>query len=298
MHKLPDFLEKRFLDRFGAEKTESIISAFSVKRPVTARVNTIKATADEVKDDLTAHGLTVRTAPFWENALIVEGTDESGIAELEVYREGKIYLQSLSSMIPVLFLGAAAGENILDMAAAPGGKTTQIAAMTANGAFITACEKNKIRAERLKYNIERQGARRTTVMVTDSARLDPLFTFDRVLLDAPCSGSGTLELWRDKPPMIDEGLTRRSVRIQRTLLRGALAHMRRGSEMVYSTCSVLEEENEAQVCAALGMGAEIVPICEGDLPGVPLIEGSLQGTLTVCPNELYEGFFLAKLRKK
>ena len=135
-------------------------------------------------------------------------------------------------------------------------------------------------------------------MVTDSAKLDPLFTFDRVLLDAPCSGSGTLELWRDKPPQIDEGLVVRSVRIQRTLLRGALAHMRRGSEMIYSTCSVLEEENEAQIRAALGMGAEIVPISPDELPGVPILEGSLDGTLTVCPNELYEGFFLAKLRKK
>jgi len=298
MHTLPDFLEKKFRERFGAEKTESIISAFSAKRPVTARVNTLKATAEEVKTALCEAGYSVKVAPFWENALIIEGGDESGIAELDIYKEGKIYLQSLSSMIPVLFLGAQAGENILDMAAAPGGKTTQIASLTANGAFITACEKNKIRAERLKYNIERQGARRTTVMVTDSAKLDPLFTFDRVLLDAPCSGSGTLELWRDKPPQIDEGLVARSVRIQRTLLRGALAHMRRGSEMIYSTCSVLEEENEAQVRAALGMGAEIVPISPDDLPGVPILEGSLDGTLTVCPNELYEGFFLAKLRKK
>ncbi len=298
MHTLPDFLEKKFRERFGAERTESIISAFSAKRPVTARVNTLKATADEVKTAFCEAGYAVRVAPFWENALIIEGGDESGIAELDIYKEGKIYLQSLSSMIPVLFLGAQAGENILDMAAAPGGKTTQIASLTANGAFITACEKNKIRAERLKYNIERQGARRTTVMVTDSAKLDPLFTFDRVLLDAPCSGSGTLELWRDKPPQIDEGLVARSVRIQRTLLRGALAHMRRGSEMIYSTCSVLEEENEAQIRAALGMGAEIVPISADDLPGVPIIEGSVDGTVTVCPNELYEGFFLAKLRKK
>lgn len=298
MHNLPDFLEKKFTDRFGAEVTESIISAFSAKRAVTARINTLKATADEVKAALCEAGFAVSVAPFWENALIIEGVDESEISELDIYKEGKIYLQSLSSMIPVLFLGASAGENILDMAAAPGGKTTQIAAITANGAFITACEKNKIRAERLKYNITLQGAKRTTVMVTDSAKLDPLFTFDRVLLDAPCSGSGTLELWRDKPPMIDEELIDRSVRIQRTLLRGALAHMRRGSEMIYSTCSILEEENEGQVRAALGMGAEIVPICPDDLQGVPIIEGSVDGTVTVCPNELYEGFFLAKLRKK
>ena len=298
MHKLPDFLEKKFTDRFGSDVCAGIVSAFSAKRAVTARVNTIKATADEVRDVLTRAGFTVGVAPFWENALIIGGGDEAALSETDLYREGKIYLQSLSSMIPVLFLGAQAGENILDMAAAPGGKTTQIAAVTDNGAFITACEKNKIRAERLKYNIALQGAKRTTVMVTDSAKLDPLFTFDRVLLDAPCSGSGTIELWRERAPMIDEELVARSVRIQRTLLRGALAHMRRGSEMIYSTCSILEEENEAQIRAALGMGAEIVPLSASDLPDVPCFEGSLAGTLTVLPAELYEGFFVAKLRKK
>lgn len=298
MHKLPDFLEKKFTDRFGREVTDGIVSAFSVRRPVTARVNTLKATAAEVTEALAGAGFKVSAAPFWENALIIEGGDEAAVAETEVYKDGRIYLQSLSSMIPVLFLGAKAGENILDMAAAPGGKTAQIAAVTDNGAFITACEKNKIRAERLKYNIAMQGAKRTTVMVTDSAKLDPLFTFDRVLLDAPCSGSGTLELWRERAPMTDEELVARSVRIQRTLLRGALAHMRRGSEMIYSTCSILEEENEAQIKAALGMGAEIVPLSASDLPCVPVIKGSLEGTLTVRPTELYEGFFVAKLRKK
>ncbi len=78
------------------------------------------------------------------------------------------------------------------MAAAPGGKTTQMAALVNNKARITACEMNAIRAERLKYNIEKQGASSVYVMITDSRKIDDFFSFDRILLDAPCSGSGTL----------------------------------------------------------------------------------------------------------
>ena len=95
-------------------------------------------------------------------------------------------------MIPPLVLAPRQGETVLDMAAAPGGKTTQMAALSGNAALITACEKNRIRAERMQFNLQRQGATRVSVMVEDARRLDDLFSFDRILLDAPCSGSGTI----------------------------------------------------------------------------------------------------------
>ena len=126
--------------------------------------------------------------------MIIEDAREPEIQELPIYKEGGIYLQSLSSMLPPLFLGPKAGESVLDMAAAPGGKTTQMAAMTGNQAQITACEKNKARSEKLKYNLEKQGASGTYVMVEDARKLDDFFSFDRILLDAPCSGSGTVEV--------------------------------------------------------------------------------------------------------
>ena len=126
--------------------------------------------------------------------MIIEGAREPEIQELPIYREGGIYLQSLSSMLPPLFLAPKAGESVLDMAAAPGGKTTQMAAMTGNQAQITACEKNKVRQKRLKYNLEKQGASGTYVMVEDARKLNDFFSFDRILLDAPCSGSGTVEV--------------------------------------------------------------------------------------------------------
>ncbi|MFR5797096.1 MAG: hypothetical protein ACLUI3_17190, partial [Christensenellales bacterium] len=115
------------------------------------------------------------------DALILDHADEGAVAALPMFESGEIYMQSLSSMIPPLVLDAQPEENILDMAAAPGGKTTQIAALTGGRAMITACERNKMRAERLEYNVKKQGANRVTVMNMDARQLDDLFAFDRVL---------------------------------------------------------------------------------------------------------------------
>ena len=97
-------------------------------------------------------------------------------------------------MLPAIILQPKEKMDILDMTAAPGGKTTQMAALTNNKAHITACEMNKIRFERMKYNLEKQGATCVFAMNQDSRRIDDFFSFDQILLDAPCSGSGTLNL--------------------------------------------------------------------------------------------------------
>ena len=127
------------------------------------------------------------------------------------------------------------------MAAAPGGKTTQMSAISKNEAMITACEKNTIRAERLKYNLEKQGAKRVNVMKEDARKLDDYFSFDKILLDAPCSGSGTENIYSKN---FTEELIKRSVKVQEELLTKALKILKSGKEMVYSTCSILKEENE------------------------------------------------------
>ena len=217
--------------------------------------------------------------------------------QLKIYEEGKIYLQSLSSMLPPIILEPKENEDILDMAAAPGGKTTQMAAMLNNNARITACEMNTIRSEKLKYNIEKQGASSVYVMVTDSRRIDDFFAFDRILLDAPCSGSGTLYSEDIKiEKTFTPKLIQKSVKAQTQLLRKAINILKPGSEMIYSTCSILQEENEDIVNNIINSGKmEIIPIkIDGTIPTLPT---KIKGTLCVCPNEEYEGFFVAKLKK-
>ena len=188
---IPAFLTERLTAQYGKETARRIAAGFEAGRKTTLRVNRLKAEPAQIAAALADAGISARRVPWSEDALVLEGAGEAAVAALPMFENGEIYMQSLSSMIPPLVLGAQAGENVLDMAAAPGGKTTQIAALTGGGALITACERNKMRAERLEYNVKKQGASRVTVMNMDARQLDDLFAFDRVLLDAPCSGSGT-----------------------------------------------------------------------------------------------------------
>ena len=295
--EIPAFLQERLTGQYGGESAARIMAGYAAERPVTLRVNTLRARADAVREQLSAAGIAWQGVPWSEEALILRGVREDAVRALPLYERGEVYLQSLSSMLPPLALGARPGENVLDMAAAPGGKTTQIAALTGGLAMITACEKSAVRAERLRFNIERQGASRVSVLVGDALALDELLRFDRILLDAPCSGSGTLSPGETRARFTPELLSRAAA-TQRALLFKALRLLRPGCEMVYSTCSVLREENERVVEQALASGlAELVAIDAARFAPAPLLTPSLSGTLLVAPDALYEGFFVAKLRR-
>ncbi|NBH70753.1 RsmB/NOP family class I SAM-dependent RNA methyltransferase [Clostridiaceae bacterium] len=297
--EVPGFLQEKLKGQYGQELAGRILEGYRQERPVTLRANTLKADAASVRKRLEEAGILCQEVPWSREALVITNAREPELQKLELYGEGGIYLQSLSSMLPPLVLGPKAGESILDMAAAPGGKTTQMAALSGNMASITACEKNQIRAKRLQYNLDRQGASRVCVMVADARKLDDFFSFDKVLLDAPCTGSGTLDICRKGGKgQLDGDILRRSAKVQEELLAKALKHLKPGHEMVYSTCSVLAEENEQVVKKAMKKaGAKVLPINTGQFPGIFLLPTELEGTMCVCPDGLYEGFFVARLQK-
>lgn len=297
--KLPVFLLELLDKQYESEYINRILVGYSIKRKVTLRVNTIKSTKSEVIEEFKKVGILYRLVPWYSDAFIVENVDEKKIQELELYQKGKIYLQSLSSMLPPLILKPKAGADILDMTAAPGGKTTQIAALSNNKAHITACEMNAIRIEKLKYNVEKQGAGCVYVLQIDSRKLDSCFSFDQILLDAPCSGSGVLS-------SLDEHINRnfsrnlidKSVKAQRSLLMKAIDLLKKGQQMVYSTCSILSCENEEVIEYALSSRkVKIVPIDKTEYPLLPYLPTKLEGTVCIAPNEEYEGFYIAKLEK-
>lgn len=294
---IPDFLIEKLQKQYGKEIVKNIVEGYSAKRAVTFRVNTLKMSVEEVKKLLDKLNIKHNQVSWSNEAFIIQDIKEDKIQELNIYKNGEIYLQSLSSMLPPIILEPKENTDILDMAAAPGGKTTQMAALSKNGAHITACEMNKIRAERLKYNIEKQGASSVYVMEKDARQIDDFFSFDQILLDAPCSGSGTLDSTNPKNEQyFTEKLIQKSVISQKALLRKAITILKKGHEMVYSTCSILKEENEDIINTFLKeKKVEIVPIDIKDLPHLPV---SIQGTICIAPNELYEGFFIAKLRKR
>lgn len=297
---LPNFLLEALTHQYDEATRVKILDGMNARRAVTLRANTLKTDAESVAAALNAAGISFSRAPFWENAFILDTAREKDVWALPIYTRGEIYLQSLSSMLPPLALNPRAGADILDMAAAPGGKTTQMAAMTRGRAAITACELDKIRAEKLRHNLALQGASRVNVMVQDARRLEDFFRFDQILLDAPCSGSGTILAGESASfRAFSEALVKNSARAQLALLKKALSILKPGCEMVYSTCSILAVENEDVVRAALkGAKADTVPI---DFPGasaLPLLPCALDGALCVCPGPLYEGFFMAKIRKR
>jgi len=296
---MPEFLEKMLQQQYGEEITKKIIEGYRVKRKTTLRVNTLKSNIHEIEKILQESQIEYEKVKWSKEGLIIKNVTEKEIRNLEIYEQGKIYLQSLSSMLPPIILQPKEKTDILDMAAAPGGKTTQIAALTNNKANITACELNTIRAERLKYNIEKQGAN-VYVMVRDARKIDDFFSFDQILLDAPCSGSGTLNLEDNK---LKENFTKKlidkSIASQTALLRKAINILKPGKEMIYSTCSILSGENEEVIeKITKEKNIEIIPIEFEGIEELPLLPTKIEGTICVCPNELYEGFFVAKIIKK
>lgn len=181
-----------------------------------------------------------------------------------------------------------------------GGKTTQIATITNNNANITACEINQIRLERLKYNLDKQGVKSVYIMKKDARNIDDFFSFDNILVDAPCSGSGTININDNNlDKYFTAKLVEKSQKSQYMLLKKAIKVLKQGHEMIYSTCSILKQENEQIVSKILKeTKTEIVPIKFEGEESIPILPTEINGTLCVCPSEYYEGFFVAKIRKK
>ena len=298
MNKLPDFFMERLYKEYNEEQANQIIEGYKLERKLTFRVNTIKTTAEEIEQRLVENGIMYKKVKWSKEAFIILNRNEEEIQKLEMYKNGEIYLQSLSSMLPPIILNPTEKTDILDMTSAPGGKTTQIAALTNNKANITACEMNKVRAERLKYNIEKQGAK-VFVMVKDAKTIDNFFSFDQILLDSPCSGSGTLNVENEKlNEVFTPKLIQKSVKAQNSLLQKAIKILKTGQEMVYSTCSILSCENEEIINNALEQkNIEIVPIEFDKKEDLPLLPSKIEGTICVTPNKFYEGFFIAKIKK-
>ena len=291
--QIPDFLIKKINNEYNEEICKKIKNGLVSKKPVTFRINTLKTDKEKVIKELKESNIEFEEVKWNNDAIIIKNVLEEDIRKLKIYENGEIYLQSLSSMIPPVILEPKEKENILDMAAAPGGKTTQISAISSGKSYITAFEKNKIRCDRLKYNLQKQGVGNVNVMQEDARKLSDFFSFDKILLDAPCSGSGTESVFNQK---FTEELIQRSAKTQEELLTKALKILKKDGEMVYSTCSILKEENEKVLNKVLKkFNAKIVPIEK--IEGIEYLPVEIEGTLCILPTELYEGFFVAKIRK-
>ncbi len=275
--------------------SEIIIEGLKSKRISSGRVNPLKSSIDEFHQTMKDANINYEMVSWYPHAFIIHD-DLSKLRELPIYKNGGVYIQSLSSMLPAIYLEPEQHKTILDMAAAPGGKTTLIAALTENKAQMTACEQNPIRIQKLKYNLDRQGVTCCTLIQKDARQLDEFFSFEQILLDAPCSGSGTLDFNRENKQFTKK-LVDKSIKTQKELLKKAISMLKKNEDLVYSTCTILKDENENIIKHFL-KEVDVIPLLPVNDPHMILLESSIDGVLTIAPNEYYEGFFIARLRKK
>jgi len=273
---------------------DEIINGLNVKRYETLRINNLKSNKEEIESFLNINNIEYEISSFYKDAYIIKST--YNFYDSNLFNEGKIYLQSLSSQIPPLYLDLDDSFDILDMCAAPGGKTSLIADLTNNQKQIMAVEFNKIRAEKLKYNLNHLNAK-ANVIVADASKLDSFFRFDTILLDAPCSGSGTINLCNEKDlKNFSLLLVKNSSIIQKKLLKKAIEILKPGHTMIYSTCSILKEENELVLKEILNKNIVLEPI-NINIDKSNILPSLYNEVLTIKPNEYFEGFFIAKIKK-
>lgn len=309
---LPEpFLEKlrRIIPTNQWDKT---LKTFASERPTTFRVNTLKRNPSSLKEVLEPQGFKIENVPWYKDAFILRKGKQKDLEKTDLYRNGELYVQGLSSMIPPLVLAPQAGEQVLDLTAAPGSKTTQIAGLMKNQGRVVANDNNPIRVEKLKANAVLQGASCVEVLPAGDGGLvwkENFEKFDRVLLDAPCSSEGRFQL--DVPSTYGywkEDTNRKMAKDQRRLFKSAFLGLKPGGTMVYSTCTFAPEENEMILQWALetyGDALEVekvtVPLpahtqglaAWGDLKFIPGVLKSLR----ILPTNDIEGFFVTRLRK-
>jgi len=282
-------LPKKFLERLEtiipAEKLRGVLEAYTVARPTTIRVNTLKTTVPELLHIFDEHHIIYKPSTISPIAFVID-SNKRALLDLDAYNNGLFYIQSLSSMLPVIALDPKPNEKILDIAAAPGSKTTQMASTMHNTGEIVANDNSRIRGYKLQANLKIQGVINTTVVISPGQTLWQNYPeyFDKALVDAPCSMEGTFtttnpktyEYWSIKA-------IKELVQRQKWLLRSAVSATKQGGTIVYSTCTLEPEENEKVV-------EWILKKEQGKL--------ELVGQLTkIFPSELMEGFFIAKLKK-
>ena len=298
VNDLPIFFIDKLANQYSEEECERIFDGYSSSRRTAFRRNSMNIEFQEFERELSLCGISFQPLPWYSDGYVSGTSQESVIQKSPLFEDGQIYLQNPSSMLPPIMLSPKANEDILDMCAAPGSKTTELFALSGGKANITACEKDKIRADKLRFNLKRQGASRVNVLVQDARKLDDLFRFSKILLDAPCSGTGTILLNQPRTfSSLSELLVKNSSKLQTSLLSKALHLLPKGGEIIYSTCSLLKEENELIINPLLKKGIVEV-IHHFDLEAsLPLLECDIPGGILVCPTDIYEGFFAIHLRK-
>ena len=316
--QLPERLVSRLREIVPADRLDAVLQSYGVVKPLCLRVNTLLASTTAVIDELRGCGITAEPMAEFEDVLSCAAETRAALVRSSAVTEGRVYLQNPASLLPVLALDVQPGQRVLDLAAAPGGKTLHIAALLQNQGQVTAVESSRPRFFRLKAQLERYGASCVTPQLTDGRRIGGLYpdSFDRVLLDAPCSGEallgGASDENDDEQPNWSLAKIRRCAGKQLPLLQSAADACAPGGVVVYCTCTTAPEENEAVLDAFLatnGHEFEVEAINSNAVAPQVWMSGlqswakqsfhqSVSHAIRILPSAIFNAFFYARFRKR
>ncbi len=319
MKSISDFDRVMNTDFFSHLKTfltdsdiEKIRHRIRIKRNTSFRVNTLKGDENQVVNDLKK---SFKFAKFdtIKNCYIFDKNIDKSIINNEFVTSGKLYIQSISSMIPPFILNPQEGESVLDIAASPGSKTSLMAALTNNNIFIDAVEPDFVRMERLKKNIEVLGVKNVIFHKNYGESIIFPKKFDKILADVPCSGEGRLSIYDSSTYKFwSLKLIQQLSKLQIKILRNCIKHLKVGGEMVYSTCTLNPIENELVVKKLFdefGKSIEImkpeintsgfkeVLIPSNSYNSIKIPNKIIENTIKILPSDRMEGFYICKIKK-
>jgi 16S rRNA (cytosine967-C5)-methyltransferase len=292
-HSHPEWIVRMWWDALGADQAVALLERDNSPAENAVRANELLVTAGEVAEELAAIGVETTPAADIPEGLVLAGQFDAHGSQL--FKSGAIMPQSRASMLVARVLDPQRGDRVLDLCAAPGAKTTHIAALLRNDGEVVAVEKHGGRAKALAENCERLGATSVTVREADAAEAEG--EFDRVLLDPPCSDLGTLQARPDVRWKKDQDVVARLVEEQGKLLDAAANRVRPGGALVYSTCTISPGENERQVESFLARRDDFRA---DDLSAelAAYAHPSAKGFLQVLPHRHgTDGFFVARLAR-
>ena len=291
---------------------------FFQRARTTIRLNNLKGDTLKTYRVLTqSKGWELQKIEGLNDVFFVNNKDKSDIADTEEYKDGQFYIQNLSSILSIYALDPKEGEDILDMAASPGSKTTLIASLTNKEANITANDVDEYRIRKLINVLHQFGSTNVEVINKDGANLGSIYPdhFDRVILDAPCSGEGMIYLAGRKPLRFwSIKKVNAMSRVQKKLIESAFKSLRKGGTLIYSTCTLEPEENEAVITHLLNKNSNakiedidfvnnLEPLIKNKVrEGITKWSGNIYNpevskSIRIIPSPEMMGFYIAKITK-
>ncbi len=316
MKRLPKLLQERLEMIYSKPDLKILENGFKTqKRKTSFRVNYIKSNDTEVTDCLNIWKIAFTKLPFPEGAFVLDTDIESTLWKLPIYKHGKIYLQGVSSQIPVNFLDIQSWDRVLDVTAAPWGKTSQMSHWVWEDGSVIACERSLVRHEKMIYNLKKLGCSNVKPHHLDARKLTWIYKeeeFDSVLLDAPCSSEGSINLEISKTYSGWDILhIKKNYSIQKNIFISIAPLLKKWGTFIYSTCTIAPEENEGFVHFVLCNFPEyeLVDIPEFEIPwvhvrpwltsfGKNIYKKESKKCVRILPSPETEWFFIARFRKK